>query len=1224
MDENDVTPLRTDRFVLKRRLGAGSFGVVYEAYDRQRSATVALKKLHQFAPDTLLRFKREFRTLADVSHPHLVALHELFGEDDEWFFTMELVPGTDFLSYVRPAGLSLERLRPALSQLAEGVAALHAAGKLHRDLKPLNVRVRPDGRVVLLDFGLVTEFVRDRWSDTATAGFYGSPAYMAPEQSGGGALTVAADWYGVGAMLYEALTGRLPFVGTVIEVLLEKQTGDPVPPQELAPGVPDDLAALSVRLLNRSPEARPSGAEVLRAIGGMPEPRDMALWTAEQVAAMPFVGREAELAVLEDAFAAVRSGRAAIACVTGESGMGKTALVRRFLTRFGPERDAVVLTGRCYERESVPYKAMDPLIDTLTRVLTRLPRHEAAALMPRDVATLARVFPVLRDVEDIAEAPERSAPLDLQELRRRAFGALRELLGRLADRRAVVLFIDDLQWGDADSARVLVEILRPPDPPALLLVACYRTEDVPSSPLLRTLLDWRARADRVLDVREVAVGPLTATHAVDLARQLMDVEHGGRGSPVEPGALAAIGREAGGSPFFVGELVRYLQHSAQADAPLRQGTPSLDTVLRQRLARLPNPARELLEVVAVAGAPIGRPAALHAAALGPEDIAALTFLRNHRFVRARPMNGGESVETYHDRIRVAVVNALRPEHLSKRHRALAEALETLHPSEHEALAIHWREAGESPRAAQHAVVAAVMATDALAFDRAARWYRLAIDLRRPEGDESAALHARLGEALANAGRGGDAAEAYFHAARDAASATAPEYRRRATEELLKAGYVERGIDALRELSPEVGKELSRPPKVAIALLLLRRARLRLRGFRFLERDASQIPSVEIARLDIMWTAAVGLALVDPIHAGSLLALHLLRAFKAGDPHRVARAFALTVAATTLSRSRRHRDRITAAADDLARRVDSVHILALFRVSKALATYHSGQFRSAITLADEAESLLRERCTGVTWETSLAQFTGLRCLWFMGRVSELVSRARVLIERADDRGSRWAATMMGAYLVWSGGLALSDDPLRAQQELDDRMSLWPPDKFYLPQFWAGHGGVHIALYAGDVQRASTLMATDWRRLERAQFLRLHWIHIVSLDLRARCMVAEAVAGGGEQLLRQADRGAARLERLGVAAASAFGLLIRAGVSAVHGDQPGALRQLNAAEEASRAADMGLHAAVARRRRGELLGGDEGRTLVAEAEAWMALEGVKNPARMCAALAPGFPG
>lgn len=1221
MDADDVVPLRTDRFVLKRRLGAGSFGVVYEAYDRHRDATVALKKLYEFAPDTLLRFKREFRSLTDVSHPNLVALHELFGGDDEWFFTMELVPGTDFLSHVRPAEVDVERLRPALRQLAQGVAALHAAGKLHRDIKPLNVRVTPDGRVVVLDFGLVTDFTRDRLIDATAAGIVGSPAYMAPEQAADERLTEAADWYSVGAVLYEALTGRLPFTGTVIEVLLEKQMGEPVPPRDLAPGVPDDLAALCARLLSRSPDGRPSGPEVLRLVGCPGEPRDAAHSTADHAAAMPFVGRDAELAVLEDALAAVHAGRAASVYVTGESGMGKTALVRRFLTRLEAERGAVVLAGRCYERESVPYKAMDPLVDTLTRVLTRLPRHEAAALMPRDVATLARLFPVLGEVEDIAEAPDRTVPLDVQELRRRAFVALRELLSRLADRRPVVLFIDDLQWGDVDSARMLLEVLRPPDPPALLLIACYRTEDAPSSPLLRTLMDWRATADQALDARDVGVGPLAATHAADLARQLLDVEHGGRGGPMDRDALAAIGREAGGSPFFVTQLVRYLQQAHDAGASLPRGTPSLDTVLRARLARLPDAARELLEVVAVAGAPIGRAAALQAAALGGED-AALTILRNERLVRARPMNGDENVETYHDRIREAVVMALDPEHLSRRHRALATVLEELHPMEHEALAIHWRDAGEAPRAAQHATVAAVMAANALAFDRAAHWYRLAIDLRRPAGEESAVLHARLGEALANSGRGVEAAEAYFRAARDGAPAAGPEYRRRATEELLKAGYVERGLDALRALSPEAGTELGRTPRGAVAMLVLRRVRLRLRGFRFRERDPSLIPAADLARLDIMWTAAVGMALVHTIHSASLLPLHLLDALDVGDLHRVARAFALGVAATTVSGSLRHHARVTEAAEDLTRRAKGDHVLALFRVSKALVAYHRGQFRDAVALADEAEALLRERCTGVTWETSLAQFVGLRCLWFMGRVGELVGRARAIIARADDRGDRWASTMIGAYVTWSGGLALSDDPMRAQQELDERMRLWPPDRFYLPHFWAGHGGVHIALYAGDVGRASWLMAVDWRRLERGQYLRIRWIHVLSLDLRARCALAAAAAGGGERLLRQATSDAARLERFGFAAAHALALLTRAGVCAVRGDRSGAEARLGAADDAFRAADMGLHAALARRRRGEVLGGEEGRALVAEAETWMTAEGVKNPARMSAALAPGF--
>ncbi|MFI5300922.1 MAG: serine/threonine-protein kinase, partial [Polyangiales bacterium] len=465
--EEESTFRGSSRFAIVRRLGAGGMGVVYEVLDRDRDVRVALKTLKRFTPDEVQRFKHEFRSLQDIQHPNLVTLGELFLESGQWFFTMELVEGTDFLAYVRaspsrssspedtlstarelpgqqrartstpaPAddGWTFDehRLRAAMSQLTAGVMALHGAGMVHRDIKPSNIRVTPTGRVALLDFGLVTDVAQDDAS--MASGIVGSTSYMAPEQALGLKVGPEADWYSVGVILYRALTGRLPYLGSAMQVLMDKQTIEPIPPAALAHDLPKDLEALCTQLLAFEPAQRPTGADVRRVLDG----KEVSIAPAANTNnAAVFVGRVQERQILSAALAQTRLGKAASVTIRGPSGVGKSALMREFAEGVAATTpSAIVLAGRCHERESVPYKALDGAMAALERMLRHLDATDAALLVGPDAALIARLFPVLMRVPAVARAASMPTmeSLNALEMRHRAFAALRALFERLGAR----------------------------------------------------------------------------------------------------------------------------------------------------------------------------------------------------------------------------------------------------------------------------------------------------------------------------------------------------------------------------------------------------------------------------------------------------------------------------------------------------------------------------------------------------------------------------------------------------------------------------------------------------------------------------------------------------------------------------------------------------------------------------------------------------------------------
>ena len=564
----------TARFEVVKQIGEGGFGVVFEVLDRNESGRLALKLLRRPHADRLYRFKREFRALSELIHPNLVRLHELFAVGQDVFFTMELIDGVPLLTHV---ALDPARAREALRQLTAGLSALHGAGKLHRDVKPSNVMVESGGRVVLLDFGLAVEIdARD------TVERAGTPLYMSPEQGAGRPLSEASDWYSVGVLLFEALTGRLPFDGSALEVIEAKQARAAPRPSELLPETPDDLDELCAALLARDPSLRPSGEQILRRLQSAPP--SPALSRSE-----PFVGRTGELALLGQLADDAAGGRRVVALARAPSGMGKSALLRRFLDELRHRRpETLVLAGRCYERESVPYKALDAVIDELARALGRMSEVDAAALLPREALAVTKLFPVLRQVTAFQRAVgPRLDEDDPATVRARGIAGLRELFARLTDRRPVVVCVDDLQWGDVDSAMLLAELVRLPDPPAVFWLASFREEEAGTSPLIRRLMELRETTLRDVPIHELRLRALDGSEARRLAATLLTESRG------DEARAEGIAAESGGSPFFVYELAR-----------LGDGAHALGELVRRRVVGLEGAARQILEVVAVGARPL--------------------------------------------------------------------------------------------------------------------------------------------------------------------------------------------------------------------------------------------------------------------------------------------------------------------------------------------------------------------------------------------------------------------------------------------------------------------------------------------------------------------------------------------------------------------------------------------------------------------------------------------
>jgi len=1060
-------------------------GHVYRAVDSELNEPVAIRCIDARISESRALVTSEFRAFARITHPNVVKLYRLLATAERLYVTLELIEGEDILTYVRapggpmgPSGADLDRLRTSFVQLASALHAIHAHSLVHRGVRPSNVLVSNAGHVKLLD-ALTDNVPRRR----------GSPVYMAPEVVHGDAPSPASDWYAFGVLLCVALTGITPPSELSPTLVTPPSFAGRFTPSLLAPGIPDDLDALCAALLEPYPDDRPSGRDVLERLG-MASSMTIA---STRVWPPAFVGRTEERRYLERAAQRSRI-TPVVAWVEGPSGIGKTELVRRTLKDL-VDAGWLVLSGRCYERESSSYEALDEPLHRLVTYLRSLPAEIQRSLMGADVAALVRGFPVFGTITGFGRSLDDVSVVAMSD---RAIEALKQLLCRIANRQGLVFWVDDLQYGDLEGSRLLARLLRPPGAPRLLFVATHRGDG--NSESVQGLVEAIAGHTSPIELVHIELGPLSQheiTRLAWLSVKELPVK-------VDPGLLA---HETHGNPYFLASLLRFLQDHPNAGSGL-----SIAQMLRVRSAESNTMARRLLEFVCVAAGPVEIQVVLRAAGLIGQALPALYELTVGELVRTVRQERHEYLEAYHDTIRAGVLALMSADAIRAAHLALAEAFERSDHVDPERLAWHFAMGGKLDRARPHAIAAAQRAMQASAYERATALYRSALE-SAPPVEQRAQLEVCLGDALDASGRGLNAAEAYLQAAvLDAVRAF--ELRCRAAHVFAMGGELGRADCLWDELlsTDEHDDDAPEPMQQMGSLWIAGKDRLLyspLAGLELLARAS------EVARRHARGPDVAIAACID--------AMLLACSGKPADP--------------------RIRAHIRQARSSLVHPDVQWNEPVVDVVDAALHAL-TGEWESALRLARASASRLCEpEAKQLDWELDLALSIEVFALQQLGRFAQLAQAARRARQHAGERCT-WTSVAVAAEAThWT---RLCENDLEgAYASLDALAHVLPSHASTFAHIIHVLGHVHADLYRGDPAGAWKRLVAEHRHFSR--YPRFEKSHAIWRTWHARAALATFAYTREPSYRHAAERDARWLVRTKDAGTRVSGHVLLAGLA-----------------------------------------------------------------------------
>lgn len=1085
-------------FVLDELLGRGSSGWVFRAFDTSDNNTaVALKLLRPDSPDKMLWNKLGFRRMMSVEHQHLVRVGRIYQFDQYVGLSMEEVDGQTFaqarksLLTMEPAD-AFDQLLEMLRQFASGLAVMHDRGLLHRDMKPANMMIDNTGSAKIIDYGLVAHFQMNAEDCLPRGHILGTPRYIAPEVYWSQRYLPSGDIFCLGIVFLETLLGIQNHAGSKWTELErskkydedQQRISDAI--EDLEESVPSAILSTCREMLSRQPADRPRATELARI--GHRKSNAVAIPVSHAI-----IGREHELTQVKSWIKDIFNGKVGRFHVCGPSGIGKSAFIDEIVTHIESKNWGQLFRATCRTGENQPLRAFDQICDAIADRYMQSDR-EPIELSPTDASIVKEAFPVLSNVlhTNMQFSPAESQPESSGQPK-----AAVHLSEQLRLVGPLFLVIDDSQWADEDSRRVLDFLSRATGPEGLGIITVSRGSE-----------SYRVPADMT-----VQLGPLNVDHSIALLTRSVERWQVSLSESLKEQLVLACDC----IPYRICQVANELRPNGILSNSDDQAVAAFLTHKSiqddwKRRAELISPdAKSVLQFVATAGGGCSTLQLGELTGLKDSIDAAVSELAHQSLVRDQA-TGGECIYIFHDEIGDFMLASMSDQDIQQAHHAWATHLARQENSHLQAsrIAGHFFSAGEPGRAVSHAVLAAEDAEKRTANYEAARLYKRVAQYVK--GEEKTNQLRNAARCFRSSGYHVESAEC-FNALADLLDQDEQfECRLMALTLLTQVGRLDDVRTQLRDMSGALGLPRPKPRLLAIGAVLIRGSLLAMRGKgALLDRLIEQTSSTENTsiplnrkmqqRLNLCFSLVRPLSFGDNLYAAELSLYGTRLLLKHADTQlRIHAAVGESVFACYDNTQRRtaaenRLDQLTKIADKIGDDGSKGDVASGIALSHGLA----GRWSEVESPVLKCVQLYEQSSDPRGFEIAHSKWVHLWAMWHLGQWRQLSRSGSDLYSDAVSRDDRFQQQI--ACTGFSAGAWLALDDLSMLDKIQHEHYQTAGNRNQLQLFdvlnWAGL--TLRKIYGGKYDEAWEGYEKIKLQLRRMPFSSLQMVRVMSRQL-----------------------------------------------------------------------------------------------------------------------------